>query len=195
MVGLAFIMMIVFTFAACGDNNEGSHSNDSETISHPENEQENANYQEDTNGQEDTSEEEINHESNQDSAESNGDSGHSEEKIVVTLESGEIIINVYDNPTSREFLEQLPLTLTFEEFGGFEKLSYPPEKLTTEGAPSGYTPERGGFSYFSPWGNVTMFYDSHRYSSGLVKMGEIESGVELLDDIDEDFTVSIERIE
>ncbi|WP_255320490.1 cyclophilin-like fold protein, partial [Brevibacillus agri] len=28
-----------------------------------------------------------------------------------------------DNPTSRDFLSQLPMTLTFKEYGGFEKLS------------------------------------------------------------------------
>ena len=79
--------------------------------------------------------------------------------------------------------------------GDLEKLSYPPEELTTEGVPSsGYTPKRGDFSYYSPWGNVTMFYDDHRYSSGLVKLGKIESGVELLDSINDDFTVSIERM-
>ena len=180
---LAFAIMIVFTFSACGvDNNEESNSNDSETISNPDNEQENTS-------------EEINNESSQDSTGNNDDSDSSEERIIVTLDSGEIIINVYDNPTSREFLEQLPLTLTFEEFGGFEKLSYPPEELTTEGAPSGYTPERGDFAYYSPWGDVAMFYDDHRYSNGLVKLGEIESGVELLDSMNDDFTVSIERMD
>lgn len=180
----ALAIMIVFILAACGaaDNNEGSNSNDSETISNPDNEQEKIS-------------EEISNESSQVSIENNDDSDSSEERIMVTLESGEIFINVYDNPTSRDFLEQLPLTITFEEFGGFEKLSYPPEELTTEGAPTGYTPERGDFAYYSPWGDVAMFYDGNRYSSGLVKLGEIESGVELLDNIDEDFTVTIQRID
>ncbi|WP_227995212.1 cyclophilin-like fold protein [Oceanobacillus sp. CFH 90083] len=187
----AFTLMIIFTLAACGnDSNDGNISDESEAI----NDRGNENDQEDSNEEEDTSEE-INDESSQDSSENNNDSDGSEEKIVATLDSGEIIINVYDNPTSRELLDQLPLTLTFEEYAGFEKLAYPPEELTTEGTPDGYTPKRGDFSYFSPWGNITFFYDSHRYSNGLVKMGEIESGVELLDDIDEDFTVTIERLE
>ncbi|MFB5663710.1 cyclophilin-like fold protein [Alteribacillus sp. HJP-4] len=180
---LASAIMIVFTLSACGDdNNEGSNSNDSETRSNPDNEQENTS-------------EEINNENTQNSTGNNDDSDNSEEKIIVTLDNGEIIINVYDNPTSREFLAQLPLTLTFEEFGGFEKLSYPPEELTTEGAPSGYTPEREDFAYYSPWGDVAMFYDDHRYSNGLVKLGEIESGVELLESMNDDFTVSIERMD
>ena len=118
-----------------------------------------------------------------------------EQRIIVAFDGGEISIKLYDNPTSKAFLEQLPLTLTFEEFSGFEKLSYPPEKLTTEEASSGYVPARGDFAYYSPWGNVTMFYADHTYSAGLVKLGEIESGVELLDSIHEDFPVSIMEIE
>lgn len=114
MLALAFVMIIVFTLAACGDDNEGSNPNDSETIINPDNEQE------------DTSEK-INNESSQDSTGINDDSDSSGERIKVTLDNGEIMINVYDNPTSRGFLEQLPLKLTFEEFGGFEKLSYPPK--------------------------------------------------------------------
>ncbi|MFC0471916.1 cyclophilin-like fold protein [Halalkalibacter kiskunsagensis] len=176
---LAFTMMFVFTLAACGESN----GYDDEVISIPDNEQE------------DTSEEIIN-EGIQDSTGNSDNSDSSEERIVVTLDSGEIIINVYDNPTSREFLEQLPLTLTFRDYGETEKISDPPEELTKEGAPSGYTPEREDFAYFSPWGNVTMFYDDrYGFTDGLIKLGEIESGVELLDDIDEDFSVSIEIIE
>ncbi|WP_413380795.1 cyclophilin-like fold protein [Alkalihalobacillus sp. 1P02AB] len=57
------------------------------------------------------------------------------------LNSGETIINIYNNPTNREFLEKLPLTLTFEETEGIEKLSYLPEELTREGKPSGFAPD------------------------------------------------------
>jgi hypothetical protein len=181
---LAFAVMFVYTLAACGGNNdEESNGDDGEVISNPDNEQEDIS-------------EEISNEGSQDSTGNNDNSDSAEERIVVTLDSGEIIINVYDNPTSREFLEQLPLTLTFRDYGETEKISDPPEELTKEGAPSGYTPERGDFAYFSPWGNVTMFYDDrYGFTDGLIKLGEIESGVELLDDIDEDFSVSIEILE
>lgn len=146
---LAFAIMIAFTLVACGgDNDEGSNANDNTSINNSDNE-EGIDEQEDTEEQEDSSEE-INGENNQDSTGDNEDDEIAEEKIIVTLDSGEMIINVYDNPTSRDLLEQLPLTLTFEEFSGFEKLIYPPEELTTEGAPDGYTPERGDFSYYSP---------------------------------------------
>ncbi|MTH55392.1 hypothetical protein GKZ89_18530 [Bacillus mangrovi] len=159
-------IVLISVLAACGDKSEGRN-------------------------------EEITNEQENPSGETRGknEMNHSAEKIAVTLEGGEIIINVYNNPTAKEFLEQLPLTMTFEEFGGFEKLSYPPEKLTVEGAPSGYTPQRGDFAYYAPWGDVAMFYNKHSYSAGLVKIGEIESGVELLETMEKDFTVSIKRVD
>lgn len=180
---LTFTFMIVIIIAACGDdNNEGINSNDSNTISNSSNEQA------------DTSDESNNGSSQDFTLLDDDDSDSSAERIILTFNNEEIIVKMYENPTSKEFLTQLPLTLTFEDFGGFEKLSYPPESLTTEAAPSGYKPSRGDFSYFSPWGNVTMFYNDHSFSNGLVKIGEIESGVEKLESISGDFIVTIEKM-
>lgn len=182
---LTFTFTIVFILTACGDeDNEGINSNDSNTISNSSNEQA------------DTSDE-SNNGSSQDFTlhdDDDDDSDSSAERIILTFNNEEIIVKMYENPTSKEFLTQLPLTLTFEDFGGFEKLSFPPESLTTEAAPSGYKPSRGDFSYFSPWGNVTMFYKDHRFSDGLVKIGEIESSVEKLENISGDFIVTIKKM-
>lgn len=177
---LTFTFMIVFILTACGDdNNEGIKSNDSNTISNSSNEQADT-FDESNNG------------SSLDSTLHDDDSDSSAERIIVTFNNEEIIVKVCDNPTSKEFLTQLPLTLTFEDFGGGEKLSYPPESLTTEAAPSGYKPSRGDFSYFSPWGNVTMFYNDHKFSDGLVKIGEIESGAKKIESLTEEIPVLIE---
>ena len=65
---VGFAIIFVFILTACGDdNNEGSNSNDSETISIPDSEQENTS-------------EEINNESSQDSAENNADLDSLEER-------------------------------------------------------------------------------------------------------------------
>lgn len=178
-----FAVMIVFVLAACGaSDGEESNSNNSQ-----------ANEQKGTSVHEDPSEKEPNEKSRD--LKEGDELTSSEQRVSVAFDGGEIMIKMDDNPTSRAFLNQLPLTMTFEEFGGFEKLSYPPEKLTTEEAPSGHVPARGDFAYYSPWGNVNMYYGDHSYSAGLVKLGEIESGIELLDSMNEDFTVSIEKID
>ena len=183
----AFAVLIFFALTACGDDtNEESNSSGNEAAG------DSAHEQKKTNVQEDLSEKEQN-ENSRDLKE--GDElNSSEQRVSVAFDGGEILVKMDDNPTSRAFLNQLPLTMTFEEFGGFEKLSYPPEKLTTEEAPSGHVPARGDFAYYSPWGNVNMYYSDYSYSAGLVKLGEIESGVELLDNFNEDFTVVIKKM-
>lgn len=72
----------------------------------------------------------------------------------------EIVIRVADNPTSRDFVSRLPLTLKFEEFAGREKISYLSKRLATEGSP-GSAPRNGDLIYYAPWGNLAFYYNAH----------------------------------
>ena len=116
------------------------------------------------------------------------------ERIKLTVNGNEIFVKLDDNVASREFLEMLPLTLTFKDFNSTEKIATLPNELSTEGLPSGYTPAVGDFSYYAPWGNVSVFYKDFRYSNSLYKLGTIESGTEILGNINSDFEVRIERV-
>ena len=116
-------------------------------------------------------------------------------RIKLTFNNEEVIVNMDDNPTSKDFLSLLPLTLTFEDYAGTEKISYPPNKLSTEEAPSGIDPAIGDFTYYAPWGNLAIFYKGFGYSKGLIKLGEIESGLEKLENLNSDFTVTIEKVD
>ena len=115
-------------------------------------------------------------------------------RIKLTVDGNEIFVNLDDNQASREFLGMLPLTLTFEDFNSTEKIATLPNELSTEGLPSGYTPEVGDFSYYAPWGNISIFYKDFRYSNSLYKLGTIESGTEILGNMSGDFEVTIERV-
>ena len=106
----------------------------------------------------------------------------------------EIFVSLDDNQASRDFLEMLPLTLTFEDFNSTEKIATLPNELSTEGQPSGYTPEIGDFAYYAPWGNISVFYKDFRYSNSLYKLGTIESGTEIFESMNNDFEVTIERV-
>lgn len=134
-----------------------------------------------------------NEEINQISKSDNGGLDSVEERIKLTFNNQEVIVKMYDNPTSRDFLTQLPLTLTLEDYTRTEKITYLPQKLSTEKAPSGIDPAVGDFTYYAPWGNLAIFYNDFGYSSGLVLLGKIESGIEELASIREDFTVTIEK--
>ena len=85
-----------------------------------------------------------------------------------------------DNATSRDFVSLLPMSLTLEDYAATEKISDLPRRLSTEGAPAGSEPSIGDIAYYSPWGNLAIFYRDFRYSSGLVKLGTIDSGIETL---------------
>ena len=117
------------------------------------------------------------------------------ERIKLTVNGNEeILANLEDNVASREFLEMLPLTLTFEDFNNTEKIANIPSKLNVDGLPSGYTPSIGELAYYAPWGNISVFYEDFRYSNSLYKLGTLESGTEIFADINNDFEVTIERV-
>ncbi len=114
-------------------------------------------------------------------------------RIKLTFNNNEeVIVKMHDNPTSRDFLTLLPLTLTFRDYAGTEKVSDLPKRLSTEDAPSGSDPSVGDFTYYSPWGNLAIFYRDFGYASGLIILGKIESGIEKLARMNDDFTVTIE---
>ncbi|MCO5221453.1 MAG: cyclophilin-like fold protein [Thermomicrobiales bacterium] len=110
------------------------------------------------------------------------DSG--ETRVRFTVGDVEIIVLIADNPTSRDFLSTLPLTLEFQEFAGNEKISYLPRELTTEGSP-GTKPLTGDLIYYAPWGNLGFFYsDGGSYSDQVIPIGTVETGLELLNELE-----------
>ena len=113
-------------------------------------------------------------------------------RIKLTFNNEEVYIRLNDSKSSKDFINMLPLTLDFEDYNSTEKIATLPRKLTTEDAPSGYTPHPGDFSYYAPWGNLSLFYKEFRYSNSLVKLGEFESGVEKLQNLNSDFKMTIE---
>ena len=92
--------------------------------------------------------------------------------------AGQIITATLDDSHSaRDFFAMLPLTLSLEEYADSEKIAYLPRKLPTQGAPKGIDPYVGDLTYYAPWGNLAIFYRDFGYSTGLIKLGRIESGL------------------
>ncbi len=114
-------------------------------------------------------------------------------KVRLTSGGGEAIAVLDDTPAARDFLSMLPLELTFKDYNGTEKISYLPRKLATQGSPSSCTPEVGAFTYYAPWGNLALFYRGFRHSDGLVPLGKIISGLDILAGHSESFAVRIEK--
>lgn len=101
-------------------------------------------------------------------------------RIKLTADGNEIIIKLNNSNTANSLVKLLPLTLNFEDYNGTEKISYLTNHLDTSDAPAGITPTIGDVTLYSPWGNLALFYQDFRYSSGLVPIGKIEQGLEYL---------------
>lgn len=115
-------------------------------------------------------------------------------RIRLIFGNEELVATLEDNPASRDLVSMLPLTLHFEDYNGTEKISYPPRKLNTRGAPSSCDPTEGSVAYYAPWGNLAIFYHDFRQSNGLVPLGRIEAGMEKLANMRGDFSVRLEKM-
>jgi hypothetical protein len=102
------------------------------------------------------------------------------DSVKIRLKVGDKVLTatLNDSKTTRDFISLLPLTLTLTDYSGTEKIHDLPKRLSTEGAPSGSDPSVGDITYYAPWGNLAIFYRDFRYSSGLVILGKIDSGME-----------------
>jgi hypothetical protein len=86
-----------------------------------------------------------------------------------------------DNPTVRDFLSLLPVTMNLEEYAGREKIGYFSRKLVTAGSP-GSDPEDGDLIYFTPWGNIGFYYNASGigYSDMTIHIGKYRASPEQL---------------
>jgi hypothetical protein len=101
-------------------------------------------------------------------------------KIQIKVGGKTLSATLADNPTSKDFVSLLPLTLTLKNYAATEKISNLPKRLSTQGAPAGCDPDVGDITYYAPWGNLAIFYKDFGYSDGLVKLGKIDGDVEVL---------------
>lgn len=111
----------------------------------------------------------------------------------MSFEGGEVLVKLYDTQAGRELVTMLPLTLSFEDYAHTEKIAYLPRKLSS-GVPVS-SPPAGDFTYYSPWGNLAVFYRGFGQDGSLYVLGEIESGKERLADLNRDFTATIEVVQ
>lgn len=101
-------------------------------------------------------------------------------KIRMTMAGKIITASLEESDSARDFFAMLPLTLPLEDYAETEKIAYLPGKLTTQTAPEGIDPQVGDIAYYAPWGNLAIYYRDFGYSSGLIRLGRITSGLDAL---------------
>ncbi len=114
--------------------------------------------------------------------------------IKITIDNQPVIIELFDNAASRQLLKQIPLTLELSDFAGEEKIAYLPDKLILQDTPKANTIP-SDFTYYAPWGNLAIFYKGYGQADGVYALGRIKEGKELLAQLKQNTTVTLEYID
>jgi len=120
------------------------------------------------------------------------------EGAVVRFSTGEASVDVTisaDNAATRDFLSMLPLTLSFSDFAGREKVADLPRGLDTEGVP-GSDPENGDLISYVPWSNLGFYYNAVGigFDDSVIHLGTYSASVDRLEALERG-PVTIERVD
>lgn len=114
-----------------------------------------------------------------------------ERQLRLTWDNKEIIVDLKENSTVDDLVAELPITVSLTDYNHTEKIAYLDNELSQSS--EGYTPKKGDVAYYVPWKNISIFYDDFTYSDGLVKLGEVSKGLNLIDEL-ENQEITIELI-
>ena len=91
--------------------------------------------------------------------------------IVITFDDITVEGSLHPSSTATSLLAQLPLELSFTDFGGQEKIAPLPDPLSVDGMPPGSAAEPGVIGYYAPDQALVLYYDSVGYYSGIIPIG------------------------
>src|SRR4051812_18388429 len=95
--------------------------------------------------------------------------------VRISLGDRTFMAQLADNPTARDLVDQLPLTLRFRDFNRVEKIAELPRPLTMDGVPAGADPEINDIGYYAPSGDVVLYYGDVGYFTGIVRVGRLDA--------------------
>jgi hypothetical protein len=101
--------------------------------------------------------------------------------------------SMFDNSAANDLISLLPLTLTFRDYNGQEKVSPSPRALKMQGLPKGDDPEINDLGYYAPSGVLVLYYSDVGYWEGIVRLGRFDQSIEEIRAIPDGFRVTIER--
>ena len=101
-------------------------------------------------------------------------------KIHLQIDGAIATATLGNNAAARDFVAQLPLSLTLQNYAEIERIATLPRKLSVDGAPAGITPKTGDINYYAPWGNLAIFGGDDAYARGLVRLGRVDTGLPAL---------------
>jgi len=116
--------------------------------------------------------------------------------IRLTIDGRTATATLNDTPTARDFTSVLPLTLDMNDLFGREKPGQLPRPLATGEGQSTY--QVGDLGYWAPSQDLAIFHhdDGQRIPSpGIVIIGRIDTGLDLIVEAGDSFQLTIEPLD
>jgi hypothetical protein len=100
--------------------------------------------------------------------------------ITISIRDTVLDGRLWDNPTAQDLIAQLPLTLEFRDLNNVEKIARLPWELTMDGVPEGDDPEPQDIGYYAPSGDLVLYYEDVGYFDGIVRLGTVDSDMQVI---------------
>jgi len=114
--------------------------------------------------------------------------------IRILIDGRSVRAQLADNPTARALADRLPLTLSFRDLNGVEKIAKLADPLTTDGVPDGADPDIADIGYYAPTQDLVLYYGDVGYWDGIVRIGRYDdSHVSHVRDQSDGLRVTFER--
>ncbi len=110
--------------------------------------------------------------------------------ITIRVDGETLTGTLSDNAAARSLARQLPLTLSFKDYGGQEKIADLPEPLPLDGVPAGDSADPLAIGYYAPDQAIVLYYERVGYSRGIVRIGSFDDLAAIRDRTD-DFTATL----
>ena len=104
--------------------------------------------------------------------------------ITISIGGRSVKGTLHDNATARALVDQLPLTLTFKDYGGQEKIAGLRAPLSLEGMPAGSDADPLTIGYYAPEQALVLYYKYVGRFNGIVPIGTFEDLAAVRDQAD-----------
>lgn len=115
-------------------------------------------------------------------------------KAVLVIDGSRLPVTLRNEPSANDLYSRLPVTLSFKDFSGMEKIAYFDKRLDEKGQKVGCHPLAGDLCVYQPWGNLSIFYVDFKDDRNLIPIGRLESGLDIVKAHDS-FTATLEKAE
>lgn len=94
--------------------------------------------------------------------------------IAIAIAGRTVTGSLEQSATARALVAQLPLDLSFRDFGGQEKIADLPAALPVDGMPPGSAAEPGTIGYYAPDRVLVLYYEHVGYYTGIIPIGTFD---------------------